>query len=131
MRCCARGAAVNRNDLAAYCLSKPGAVVGQPFGPGADVFKVMGKMFALMPENADPPSISLKCDPTFAEILRQTYPAVTPAYHMNKRHWNGVRVDGSVPDDEIEEWIDHAYDLVVKGLTQVQRKQLAKLVSSE
>lgn len=118
---------MNRNDLAAYCLSKPGAVVEQPFGPGADVFKVMGKMFALIPENAAPPLISLKCDPTFAEILRQTYPAVTPAYHMNKQHWNGVKVDGSVPDDEIEEWIDHAYALVVKGLTKAQRQRLDML----
>lgn len=75
---------MNRNDLAAYCLSKRGAVVEQPFGPEADVFKVMGRMFALIPVTADPPSISLKCDPTFAGILRQTYPAVTPAYHMNK-----------------------------------------------
>ncbi len=61
-----------------------------------------------------------------AEILRQTYPAVTPAYHMNKRHWNGVRVDGSIPDDEIEEWIEHAYQQVVKGLTRAKREQLRR-----
>ncbi|MFN8448902.1 MAG: MmcQ/YjbR family DNA-binding protein [Anaerolineae bacterium] len=118
---------MNRADLANYCMSRHGAVCEQPFGPEADVFKVMGRMFALMPVNADPPRISLKCDPTFAEILRQTYPAVTPAYHMNKRHWNGILVDGSVPDDEIEEWVDHAYDLVVKGLTKAQRERLRKL----
>lgn len=80
----AEGDVMNRADLANYCMSKHGAVCEQPFGPEADVFKVMGKMFALMPVNADLLRISLKCDPTFAEILRQTYPAVTPAYHMNK-----------------------------------------------
>ncbi len=115
---------MNTADLLAYCLRKKGALRDQPFGPEADVIKVMGKMFALIPVDADPPQISLKCDPTLAIMIRDTYPAVTPAYHMNKRHWNGIEVDGSVPDDEIEEWIDHAYDLVVKGLTKAQRAQL-------
>src|SRR5450755_570455 len=117
---------MNQSELAAYCLSKHGASVEQPFGPGADVFKVMGKMFALIPENADPPSISLKCDPVLAVMLRDTYPAVTAAYHMNKRHWNSVEVDGSVADDEIEEWIDHSYERVVKGLTRAQKAALAR-----
>ena len=90
---------MNRSDLAACCLSKNGAFVEQPFGPGADVFKVMGKMFALMPVEADPPSISLKCDPVLAEILRQTYPAVTPAYHMNKRseRYTGINSRDRIP----------------------------------
>lgn len=113
-------------DLINYCLSKHGAYREQPFGPEADVIKVMGKMFALIPVDAEPPSISLKCDPVLAVMIRDTYPAVTPAYHMNKRHWNGVRVDGSVAADEIEEWIDHSYELVVKGLTRKQRSQLGK-----
>ena len=117
---------MNRKQLAAYCLKQKGATVEQPFGPEADVYKVMGKMFALIPTDGAL-SISLKCDPAFAIVLRDTYPAVTPAYHMNKFHWNGVAIDGSVADDEIEEWIDHSYALVVKGLTKAQRAQLAKL----
>lgn len=118
---------MNRNDLVAYCLSQKGATVEQPFGPEADVFKVMGKMFALIPTGNDTPSISLKCDPTLATLLRDTYPAVTGAYHMNKTHWNSVLVDGSVADDEIEEWIDHSYAQVVKGMTKAQRTALEKL----
>jgi predicted DNA-binding protein (MmcQ/YjbR family) len=118
---------MNRNDLAAYCLSKTAAQVEQPFGPDVDVFKVMGKVFALIPVVSDPPNISLKCDPVFATMLRDTYPAVTPGYHLNKRHWNSVKVDGSVADDEIEEWIDHSYEQVVKGLTKVQRERLKQM----
>lgn len=116
---------MNRIQLTAYCLSRKGASVEQPFGPEADVYKVMGKMFALIPTTGSL-SISLKCDPVFAGILRETYPAVTPAYHFNKKHWNGVAIDGTVSDDEIEEWIDHSYELVVKGLTTAQRVALEK-----
>ncbi len=118
---------MNRNDLAAYCLSRTAAQVDQPFGSDVDVFKVMGKMFALIPVIADPPNISLKCDPVLAVILRDTYAAVTPGYHLNKRHWNTVMIDGSITDDEIEEWIDHSYEQVVKGLTRAQKQQLAQL----
>ena len=76
---------MNRNDLAAYCLSKTAAQVEQPFGPEVDVFKVMGKMFALLPVVGDLLTINLKCDPVFATVLRDTYPAVTPRYHQNTR----------------------------------------------
>lgn len=118
---------MNRNDLAAYCLSKTAAQVEQPFGPDVDVFKVMGKMFALIPVVSDTPNISLKCDPVLATMLRDTYPAVTAGWHLNKRHWNSIKVDGSVTDDEIEEWIDHSYEQVVKGLTKAERERLKKL----
>lgn len=121
---------MNRTDLETCCLSKKGAVGEYPFGPDALVIKVMGKMFALIPVTLaeDMPSISLKCDPTLAEMLRQTYPdTVTPGYHLNKRHWNTVIIDGSIPDDEVLEMIDHSYDLVVKGLTRAQRETLQKL----
>ena len=117
---------MNRDVLRDYCLSQKAATAEFPFGPEAQVFKVMGKMFALMPVDADPPTISLKCDPVLAEMLRQTYPAVVPAYHMNKRHWNGVTVDGSIPKDEVLEMIDNSYALVVKGLTKAQRDELGK-----
>jgi predicted DNA-binding protein (MmcQ/YjbR family) len=117
---------MNRADLVNRCMSKRGAVREQPFGPEVDVVKVMGKVFALIPVDAHPPRISLKCDPLYAQILRENYPAVTPGYHLNKKHWNSVLVDGSVPDDEIAEWIDHSYQQVVKGLTRAQQKRLGE-----
>jgi predicted DNA-binding protein (MmcQ/YjbR family) len=114
--------------LEAYCLSLPGAVREFPFGPDAAVYKVMNKMFALMPVGGEL-SISLKCDPLRAVMLRDTYPAITGAYHMNKTHWNQVRPDGSIPDDEVLELIDHSYDLVVQGLPKADRDRLAKWTS--
>jgi predicted DNA-binding protein (MmcQ/YjbR family) len=94
-----------------------------PFGEDVAIYKVMGKMFALIPVDATN-QISLKCDPTFAEVLRQTYAEGTPGWHLNKRHWNDVITDGSIPDDEIEEMIDHSYDLVVKGLSKKDQGKL-------
>lgn len=117
---------MTRDELITYCLSKKGAVSEQPFGPDVEVIKVMNKVFALVPVDADPPTISLKCDPVLAIMLRETYPAVTPGYHLNKRHWNSVSVDGSIPPEEIEEWIDHSYEQVVKGLTRAQQEELKK-----
>lgn len=116
---------LSRSEVRDYLLSKTGAIEDFPFGEGAAVFKVGGKMFALMPVEG-PTTISLKCDPALAVMLRDTYPAVTGAYHMNKKHWNGVTVDGTVPDDEIFEWIDNSYDEVVKGLPKAQREALAR-----
>ncbi len=115
---------MDRAALRDYCLSKAGTTAEFPFGPDAEVFKVIGKMFALIPTDA-PLSISLKCDPALAEILRQTYPAVIPGYHLSKKHWNTVSVDGSVPQDEVLEMIDHSYELVVKGLKKAEREKLA------
>lgn len=117
---------MNRIDLVNRCMNLKGAAREQPFGPEVDVFKVMGKVFALIPVDAAPPQISLKCDPTFAAILRENYAAVTPGYHLNKRHWNTIVVDGSIPQDEIEEWIDQSYEQVVKGLTKAQRQSLGE-----
>lgn len=116
---------MNRDELRAYCLSKPSAAEDFPFGDDSPaVFKVMGKMFALMPLGGT--SISLKCDPTWAVVLRDTYPAVKPGYHLNKTHWNSLDMDGSVPDDEVREMIDHSYELVVNGLTKAQRAALQR-----
>lgn len=113
------------DDLIAHVLTYPEAIEDQPFGPGALVYKVRGKMFALIaPES--PPSISLKCNPVLATMLRDTYPAVTGGYHLNKRHWNTVVVDGSVPENELREWIEHSYDLVVKGLPKRDRVALGR-----
>jgi predicted DNA-binding protein (MmcQ/YjbR family) len=109
--------------LRAYCLSKPGASETFPFGDDVRVIKVMGKMFALIP-TAGPVTISLKCEPTWAQILRSTYPAVRPGYHLNKEHWNSIVMDETIPDDEVKSMINHSYELVVKGLTKAQRKRL-------
>ena len=117
---------MDRAALRDYCLSKAGTTAEFPFGPGAEVLKVMGKMFAIVPEDA-PLTISLKCDPALAEILRQTYPAVIPGYHLSKKHWNTVSIDGSVPEDEVLEMVDHSYELVVKGLKKVEREKLMGL----
>lgn len=81
-------------------------------------------MFALVPLGETPGSISLKCDPELATSLRNHYAGVTPGYHLNKRHWYTVTLDGSVPDEEVLELIDHSYDLVVARLTRAQRNQL-------
>jgi predicted DNA-binding protein (MmcQ/YjbR family) len=110
--------------LRAYLLAKPGAAEERPFGPDALVFKVMGKMFALVAWQAQPLTISLKCDPHLAEMLRTTYGAVRPGYHLNKRHWNTVTLDRSIPAEEIREMIDNSYALVVKGLKKADREKL-------
>jgi predicted DNA-binding protein (MmcQ/YjbR family) len=118
---------IDLNALRAYCGSKRGAVEDFPFGEGALVFKVTGKMFALLHlegVEGSPPSINLKCDPALAEILRATYPAVQPGYHMSKRHWNTVTVDGSISDEEIYEMVDNSYALVVRGLKKAERDKL-------
>ena len=107
-----------------YLAQKKGAVEAFPFGPQALVFKVMGKMFALVAVDALPPSVSLKCDPEQALLWREQYEAVQPGYHMNKKHWNTVSLDCSIPADEIAAMIDQSYDLVVKGLKKTDRKKL-------
>lgn len=114
------------DDLALrdLCLQKRGAMEDFPFGPDARVFKVMGKMFALVTVGSHPGYISLKCDPVRAELLRETYPAVTAGYHLNQRHWNSISCDGSVPDDELLDLIQHSYDLVVKSLKKADRLAL-------
>lgn len=108
-------------DLRRYLLSKPEAEESFPFGPEAAVFKIQGKMFALLLERDGVASVNLKCDPEQAIGLRDLFTAVTPGYHMNKRHWNTVRDDGSIPVGELQRMIDHSYALVVKGLTRTQR----------
>ena len=106
-----------------YCLGKKGVTEGLPFGPEVLVFKVMGKMFALSGVE-DFESINLKVDPDKGAELRDQYPAVQEAYHMSKKHWITVMMDGTLPDKLVREWIDTSYDLVVSGLP---RKDQAKL----
>jgi predicted DNA-binding protein (MmcQ/YjbR family) len=115
---------MNRDELRAHCLAKPSSLEEFPFGEEVAVFKVLGKIFALIPVESKPPRISLKCDPVLAQMLRETYPTVTPGYHLNKRLWNSIEVDGSIPEDEILEMIDHSYEQVVKGLPKKDREIL-------
>ena len=99
-----------------YCLSKAGATEGTPFGPDVLVFKVGGKIFALTSPERFPVTANLKCDPDLALELRDRYEQVEPGYHMNKKHWNTVVLDGVIPDGEIRKMIDHSYELVAKKL---------------
>ncbi len=114
------------DDLRHYLLAKKGVTEEQPFGPDVLVFKVMGKMFALLAWQDAPLRITLKCDPDDALALRQQYAAVQPGYHMNKRHWNTITLDGGIPDSVLREMIDDSYALVVAGLKRSQRDELSR-----
>lgn len=111
-------------DWRKVLLSKPGAEASYPFGPGALVFKVGGRMFALLGEGEQIENLNLKCDPQDALALRAAHKAITPGYHMNKQHWNTLLLDGSLPDDLVLELIDHSYDLVTAKLPKAKRKDL-------
>jgi predicted DNA-binding protein (MmcQ/YjbR family) len=111
---------MDNDAVAEYCHGLIGATEGQPFGPDARVFKVGGKVFAILVGQ----SVSLKCDPGLAVVLRESYPAVTAGYHLNKRHWNTIALDGSVPADELCDWIQDSYALAAASLTRAQRAAL-------
>jgi predicted DNA-binding protein (MmcQ/YjbR family) len=99
----------------AHCIKKPGFSEDFPFGPETLVFRVAGKIFALM--DADTfTSVNLKCDPERAIELRERYEGIIPGYHMNKQHWNTVSADGSVPGKLLLEMADHSYELVKASL---------------
>jgi predicted DNA-binding protein (MmcQ/YjbR family) len=117
---------MNPTELRDHCLSYGGAEETFPFGPETSVFKVAGKMFALSQLGADSLRISLKCEPGLAEALREAHPAVIPGYHLNKRHWNTVILDGSLPDETIHDLIEDSYDLVVSKLPQARRRSLGR-----
>lgn len=107
----------------AYCASRAGSTCEYPFGPDVRVYKVRGKVFALVPE-AGPWSVSLKCDPVLARILRENHQAITPGYHLNKAHWNTVVLDGSVPTGLVREMISNSYGLVVASLRAAELRAL-------
>jgi predicted DNA-binding protein (MmcQ/YjbR family) len=107
-----------------YCLSKPEATEGTPFGPDVLVFKVGGKIFALASLDEVPATANLKCDPDLALELRDRYEQVTAGYHMNKKHWNTVEIESGIPDVELRKMIDHSYELVVKSLPRKAREKL-------
>jgi predicted DNA-binding protein (MmcQ/YjbR family) len=116
---------VSPDDLRAFCLSFEEAVEDFPFRPEISVFKVLGKMFALSWTEQRPLKVNLKCDPEDAVRLRGEHPGlIAPGYHMNKRHWNTVTVDGDLPDAVVRELIEDSYDLVVAGLPRAERLRL-------
>ena len=115
---------MTRDEVISWCSNRPGAVEDYPFGDDVAVFKVGGRMFALVALSGDPGSVSLKCDPAWALELRALYDAVRPGYHLNKRHWNTVDLDGSVDAGELRDMIDHSYHLVVRGLPGSERARL-------
>ena len=107
-----------------YLLSKPEAQEDFPFAINVAVFKVRGKMFATLVETDSIPYTNLKCDPQEALMLRDIFPEVIPGYHMNKKHWNTVQLDGDLPHSEIERMMDNSYTLVVKSLPRKTRQAL-------
>ena len=115
---------MNIETIRTYSLSKPAVTESFPFDETTLVFKAGSKMFALMSLESVPLRINLKCDPDKAEKLREEFPQITPGYHMNKKHWNTVIVDGMLSPDFIKEMIDHSYTLVVNSLTKKERYEL-------
>ena len=107
-------------------MAKPGVTEGLPFDETTLVFKVMDKMFALTDIDGDL-SVNLKCDPEKAIELREEYAAIKPGFHMNKKHWNTIEIDGSVPDSTVYQLTNHSYELVVNSLTKLKKEQLMKL----
>ena len=114
-------------ELRDYCLSKKGVEEGFPFGEDTLVFKVMGKMFLLTGIDSRPVQFNAKCDPEKALELRENFSCVLPGYHMNKQHWNTIICDGSATRQQLQEWIDDSYNLVVSSLTKKLKTELDKL----
>lgn len=111
---------MNVEELRDYCLSKKGARETFPFGETTSVIKLEDKIFALL-NLEGPPLVNLKCDPVKAMELRESYPSITSGYHMNKKHWNTVMMDGSLPREIIISMLDHSYELILNSLPQKKR----------
>lgn len=117
---------MNIEEIREYCLSKKGVTEEFPFDDTSLVFKVAGKMFALLDLSEDGRGLSLKCEPSLALELRERYVDVTPAYHFNKKHWNGINIEGNISDSNIKSWIDHSYNIVAENLPESKKKELRK-----
>ena len=115
---------IDAEALRSWCRARPGVTEEMPFGPVTTVFKVAGKVFALSALDSEPLQISLKCEPELAEALRRDHAAVIPGYHLNKRHWNTVLCDGSLPDEMIVDMLEDSYDLVVSAMSRATRERL-------
>ncbi len=105
---------MNHKEVEEYVLSMPSAKRDYPFGEEVAVYKVNDKMFALIPEGANPLRISLKCDPVLAGVLREKYESVMEGYHLNKKHWNTIILSGQLSWEEVQDLIKHSYQLVAK-----------------
>lgn len=117
-----------KNSIIEYCLKKKGAAKEYPFGPDPAVIKIAGKMFALIfAEKGSDLRLNLKCDPVIAENLREQNENVLPGYHMNKKHWNTIMINGALPESDIFDMIDHSYDMVVKNLPKSLRESIAEM----
>lgn len=114
---------MNIEELRDYCLQKPATTEGLPFGEDTLVFKVGGKMF-LLTSIATGTNFNVKCDPELAVELREKHPEVQPGYHMNKKMWNTVYMDGSLTTKQLHQMIDHSYELVFKGLPKKQQQEI-------
>lgn len=106
-----------------YCIAKPGVTEEFPFDNQTLAFKVMGKIFALTDVDLFT-AVNLKCDPEYAVELREKYAGIVPGYHMNKKHWNTVATDGSIPDAKLQHLINHSYELVVSKLPKKLKEEL-------
>lgn len=115
---------MNAAELRRHCLAHASAIKDFPFGPEHSVFKVAGKMFALSALGRTPLEVSLKCEPALVVDLRNSYPAIRPGYHLNKRHWNTITLDGSLADQLVCDLIEDSYDLVVGALLKRVREEL-------
>jgi len=118
---------MNIEEIREYCISKAGVSEGFPFNDTALVFKVMGKMYAVLDLSEEQRGITLKCDPERAIEIREHHSEVTGAWHFNKKFWNGIDLSGSVSDELLKEWIDHSYDEVVSGLTKKLKEELISM----
>jgi predicted DNA-binding protein (MmcQ/YjbR family) len=116
-------------QLFARLEALPGAVRDQPFGPGAQVFKIAGRMFAIVQPHNDRLALSLKCDPFLGEILRAEHACITPGYHLNKQHWITIEMDGSLGDDDVLGLIEHSYERVKRKLTKAERISLDEQIA--
>lgn len=117
---------MNIEAIRNYCLSKKMSEESLPFGPDVLVFKVAGKAFLLLPLDTETIRFNVKCDPDKAIELREMYSCVLPGYHMNKKHWNTVVVDGAVKQKLLKEWIDDSWLLVVKSLPKQLQEELLR-----
>ncbi|MDX1451630.1 MAG: MmcQ/YjbR family DNA-binding protein [Oleiphilaceae bacterium] len=115
---------MNHAETRQYLLNKPATIEDYPFGPDIMVPKVKGKMFATLAWRGDTANINLKCNPDQIPGLIDTFEGIHPGYHMNKKHWVTVDLDGSVPAQQVQQLIDQSYALVVKGLQVKIRKAL-------
>ena len=114
---------MNVEELYDYCISIPGVEPTFPFDEVTLVLKLMGKMIALIPLDAEVKSISLKCDPEKAVALRQQYSCVQAAYHMHKKYWNSIELSGDMPDEELKKWIHHSIEEVIKKLSKKKQEE--------